>query len=144
VVPEGDWAGFDSCYARLLEVVPTVCRSFYRAWYLRICGRFDEAQREQERFEQAGPLSVGDWLVMATSRWVRCRFSEGIAVARRALERYPDNYDLHWILARCLLAAGDHQEAIRVIERGLGLWKGRELTSLLACANAGLGDLAKA
>jgi tetratricopeptide (TPR) repeat protein len=124
--------------------VPAKRRSFYRAWYLRICGHFGEAQREQEKFELAGPTSIDDWFGVASSRWVRRQFRAGIVEARRALDRYPDNYDLHWIQVRCLVAEGEYHEAIQAIEKAQRIWDGQEMTSLLACAYVGLGELAVA
>lgn len=144
LVTKTDWAGVDECYARLLEVVPPARRAFYRAWYLRICGRAEEAQREQEKFEATLPICSDEWLIMATSRWVRRQFRDGADVACRALQQYPQHHDLHWILARCLIADGDGTAAIEVIQRGLNLWRSQELLASRACAYAGLGDVAEA
>lgn len=144
LVTKTDWAGVDECYARLLEVVPPARRAFHRAWYLRIFGRDEEAQREQEKFEATPPVCSDEWWMMATSRWVRRQFRDGADVARRALDHYPQHYDLHWIRARCLIADGDCTTAIEVIQRGLNFWRSQELLASLACAYAGLGEAAEA
>ena len=115
-------------------------RSFFRAFWLRNFGQFDEAQIEQAKAEQPEPTSVDERYFMAASRWSTRDYAGGARAARRTLELLPDHAEGHLLLAHCLVAMGDYTNGIQSIHDAQKVWERQEMTAFLAFTYARMGQ----
>lgn len=139
-----DWATFDSFTERLLRSVSGQQEHFFRAFLLRERGRFREARIEQELTEHPEPTDTDIRFFMASSRWVERHYDEGVAVARRTLELYPDHAEGYFWLAHCLVAKGDYEQGIPAIQKAQEVWEKQELIALLGFAYARMNQTEEA
>jgi len=146
LILDQNWLDFEGFRDRTLAAHPDHLRPIYRALYLRIGGCWEEAWEEQQRAEDPLPeLPDYRWL-MASARWAHGDYGGAIHWARHWLQTNPDFYDFHVVLAQSLVADGRCEEGIAAILNAQKIHRSQrqELTALLACAHARLGQTAKA
>jgi len=144
LIYQGDWQAFDALSDRCVQALSGSARHFFTGFYLRINGHFDEARIEQARSEDPEPTDLDSRYFMTASRWADHRYDEGIRAARRSLELHPRAFDVYLSLAHCQVAKGDYTEGLETIRAAQAIWNRQELTALLGCAYAKMGQADKA
>lgn len=117
-------------------------------WY-RSYGWLEEAralQEKSEKSEKSEPVDFTQRFHMAASRWVgpKPRYHEGIQIARRTLEMHPGNLWGYISLAHGLVANGEFEEGLQVIEQAQEVWPRQEMIALRGYAYARMGQPGKA
>jgi tetratricopeptide (TPR) repeat protein len=139
-----DWSTHNTFAARCLQSQPRPRYHWYKAFYLRIYGRFDEARVEQLASETPEPNDPDHRFFMAASRWAERDYDGGMRMARRTIEMYPTGFDSYLYLAQCLVGKGDYAEGVQAIDTARRIFERQDLTALLGIAYARMGEQAKA
>ena len=139
-----DWNAAYDLWSRGLLYLREQDRLWLRAFYYRTYGWFDEARISQEQSEHPEPTGGDERFFMASARWVDRRYAEGVQVARRTLEIYPDHPEGYQWLAHCLVANSNYVDGIEATYKAQKLWKKQEMTALRGVAYAKMGQPEKA
>ena len=142
-----DWAGSQRALGQALALSPDYVLAL--CWYgflLGCTGRHEEAVEMMQRARHLDPLSPYTHMCVGTSHFVWGHLEEAEEALRHSLEIEPDYLASHYFLGGVRSAAGKHDEAVAVLERGAYL-SGRSSFYLgwlgNACAMAGRTDAAR-
>jgi TolB-like protein/Tfp pilus assembly protein PilF len=139
------WAEAESEYKLALELEPSnpSAQAGFGFWLL--CqGRLEEALAWTQRARERDPLAVSGvdvaWILFHARR-----YDEAIRELRAVLAVQPEDPDALWILGFALIANGQSERAIPVLEKAAEVMKGSPGTiELLAAAHARAGNRAQA
>jgi tetratricopeptide (TPR) repeat protein len=116
-----DWHGPDAEFRRSIELNPSSADAHLMyAVYLTLCGRFEDAIRENRVAIRLDPLNP---LVNFNLGWIYFnpkRYSEGISFMQELQRRYPDYPFVHHHLAGLYAGQGKCAEALAEADRGRG------------------------
>lgn len=120
-----DWAGAEQAYRRAIALNPAYATA--RQWlaiHLADRGRFDEAIDEIERARRLDPLSRIINTAVGAIRYFARDYPGAIAEYRTVLDQDPD-FALAWaLMGRVFLVAGQIDEAVTALQKGVELSKG--------------------
>jgi TolB-like protein/Tfp pilus assembly protein PilF len=139
------WSEAEAEYKRALELEPNnpSAQAGFAFWLL--CqGRLDEALAWTERARERDPISISGvdvaWILFHARR-----YDEAIRELRGALAVQPEDPDSLWNMGFVLIANGQSEQAIRVLEKAAHVMQGSAGTiELLAVAHARAGHRAQA
>ena len=147
ILYDRDWTRGAAECDRLTNIWPEALISWSVTY--RWLGRTNESRLYHERLKTNWPVNA-IWrrrtLEHATyGELIWGNYDEAFRLARRHLEEIPENpAQGQWLLARCHLATGQHQQAIDAFLRSGEAWQSPELDGRLGWAYARVGDRAKA
>jgi Flp pilus assembly protein TadD len=120
-----DWAAAEASLARALELQPDEpAPHHWRALFLLLRGRLDEAERELQVAEECDPLSVALHTTRGFWAALRCDYAAEAEAHRRALELAPHQFLGHWGLGLAELHLGRPQRAVAEHRQALELAQG--------------------
>jgi pentatricopeptide repeat protein len=115
------WGDAEGEFKRVLELTPNDAGAHlaYAGWLL--CqGRAEEAQAWARRARELDPLGIGGngvgWILFQARH-----YGEAIIELRSALAVHPNDGSIYWFLGFALIANGQADEAIPVLENALAL-----------------------
>ena len=120
IMHEWDWPGAERELKRAIALDPKAAggHNLY-GYYLQAMGRQNEAVEEMKKATEAAP----QWFIVMQDRLESTfgarRYDEAIALSVEALRLEPDDPFALWVLGRCYMMTGRHDEAVPLFERGL-------------------------
>ena len=106
-----DWAGAEAEFQKAFEVEPGYAGAHqYRAAYLTVMGRLDEAAKEADIARRLDPLSLIIRLSRARIDQYAGRYDQALAGYRELLDLDPAFQNGHFWLGRCYGAQGKYRE----------------------------------
>ena len=134
------WSDAEAEYKRALELSPNDAKAQERLAIWMLCqGQTDEALTWIQRARELDPLghsSVTNGFILFHAR----RYDEAVRELRSVKAAYPD----HWYLGFALIASGQPNEAIKVLEKALSINRSPAVMGLLVRAYAHAGRHADA
>ncbi len=126
---EGDLAGAESCFRRILDVDPDLPDLRHALGVvLQLMGKLQEAVAHYQAAIVLDPLLVKARYNLADTYSRLGLFREAIGAATATLQYDPGHADAHWLLGMLLLRNGDFRNGWREYE---WRWKGRGFTSTM-------------
>jgi TolB-like protein/tetratricopeptide (TPR) repeat protein len=125
---EWDWDGVRREFDRAIALNPNYVQAHaWRAFYLTIVGRMDEAVESIRRAKQLDPLSLLVNTDEACFLYFARRYDEAVEQCRRTIALNPAFGLPHHKLGLCHLALGQVQSAIAEFEEAVTLWGGHAI-----------------
>jgi TolB-like protein/DNA-binding winged helix-turn-helix (wHTH) protein/tetratricopeptide (TPR) repeat protein len=103
-----NWTRAETEYKRALQLNPNSVNAHIGYFYFfLICGKLEEAAREERAATASDPLSIHTLSVGLSSAYHRRQYDEGLAKARTAIELYPQVSVFHVLLSNFYAAKGE-------------------------------------
>jgi TolB-like protein/Tfp pilus assembly protein PilF len=120
---EWSWAAAERAFLRSLELNPSYAAAHH--WYsmnhLVALGRFSEAETELDAAHKLDPLSPVVTEGQAFLRFLRREYRDAIAKYSEIIKSDPSFYKAYASMGRACLHFGDHDRAIKMLEKALSL-----------------------
>jgi len=117
-----DWDRAESSHLRALELGPSLSQVHINYAYLLACrGAVEEAVREAYRAEKLDPLSPMASQQVGTMQYLAGHFDAAIAQFESTIRLNPHYWFAYQRLAQALMATGDYDHGIEVMQRGIDL-----------------------
>jgi tetratricopeptide (TPR) repeat protein len=136
---EGDRAGAEGSYREAIRRHPPYAEPRYAlATLLLDEGRLDEAVEIARSFSALEPEDPRPFVVIGNAEMERERWPEAISAYREAVGRDPTDPDALFNLGNALAAAGEDDEALRVLDDAIARGGGEEAVELRDAVRARL------